>query len=267
MTNYTQILPLKTDERVADQFGWLPESVITPGKGTAWREIIGDSGDISTRRSTDTKYLPNLKFSEFNPDLAEKIIRYWSLPNDLILDPFAGRATRGIVALKLGRRYDGYEIAPTTFEKTEVKIKSLGGRLFKADGCTLEYHKDGSAQMIFTCPPYHRLERYESATGQLSDIKDYSAFLNSIRECAKNCYLSLDIGRFAVIVVADWRDGKAFRLFHVDTISAMESAHFTTWDIVVIKNHSPFTRLQAGKVAANRYTSKTHEYALVFRKE
>jgi hypothetical protein len=34
----------------------------------------------------------------------------------------------------------------------------------------------------------------------------------------------------------------------------------------LIKNFSPFAALQMGKVAAKRYTSKIHEYLLVFRK-
>ena len=37
-------------------------------------------------------------------------------------------------------------------------------------------------------------------------------------------------------------------------------------DIIVMKNKSPFARVQIGKVAAKRYTSKVHEYILVFRK-
>ena len=36
---------------------------------------------------------------------------------------------------------------------------------------------------------------------------------------------------------------------------------------MIMKNISPFAALQAGKVASKRYTSKVHEYVLVFRKE
>ena len=38
-------------------------------------------------------------------------------------------------------------------------------------------------------------------------------------------------------------------------------------DLIVMKNKSPFASMQIGKVAAKRYTSKVHEYILVFRKE
>lgn len=261
---YSQVMPLETDRTIKDQFGWVPESVYTPGKGQDWKDKIGDDGDIDTRRSEDAKYLPGLRYSEFNPELAEIIIRYWSMPGDLIVDPFAGRATRGIVGLSLGRKYQGYEIASMTYQKTLAKIQPLGGELFNSDGCELS--QSNFADLIFTCPPYHQLEKYESAQGQLSDLKEYSEFLTRISRCAERCYSILDIGKFACWVVADWRDGKAFRIFHSDLIAIFKKANFTPWDIVVIKNHSPFTHLQAGKVAANRYTSKTHEYLMVFRK-
>lgn len=41
----------------------------------------------------------------FPVELAEKVIRYYSFKNDVILDPFAGTGTTGKAALKLGRRF------------------------------------------------------------------------------------------------------------------------------------------------------------------
>ena len=38
-------------------------------------------------------------------------------------------------------------------------------------------------------------------------------------------------------------------------------------DIIVMKNDTIFAALQMGKCASKRYTSKVHEYILVFRKE
>lgn len=41
----------------------------------------------------------------FPLELAEKVIKYYSFRNDVILDPFAGTGTTGRAALKLGRRF------------------------------------------------------------------------------------------------------------------------------------------------------------------
>jgi DNA modification methylase len=260
--HYNLIMPMDENDTVKNQFGWLPLSVFKPERKEAWRELIGDDGDTTTRRSADTKYLPGLRFSEFHPHLAEIVIRYWTMPLDLIVDPFAGRATRGIVAGELGRRYVGYEIAPQTFEKDIEK----GLDIINADGCAMQHTTDTSVDCVFTCPPYHRIEKYESAGSQLSDIKDYDEFLHKIHQCGINILRVLKPGKFLCWVCGDWRDGKAFRLFHVDCLRMFSDIGLIPHDIVVIHNNSPFAPLQAGKVAAKRYTSKTHEYLLVFRK-
>lgn len=263
---YQQILPMSVDSTVKEQFGWCPVSVFKPERRDDWKAIIGDDGDETTRRSEDAKYLPGLRFSEFHPHLAEMVVRYWSLEKDLIVDPFAGRATRGIVGLTLGRRYQGYEVAASTFRKTQEKIAPLGGQLECFDGCHLAHTLNDSVDLVFTCPPYHRLEKYESAPSQLSDIADYDKFLEQITICAKNVARVLKPGKFLCWVVGDWRDGKAFRLFHADSLRIFQQFGLVPHDVVIVHNNSPFAPLQAGKVAAKRYTSKVHEYLLVFRK-
>lgn len=267
MRCYSQILPFDVQDTVKNQFGgWLPVSVFRPERREEWREVVGDEGDEQARRSDDAQYLPGLRFSEFHPHLAEIVIRYWSMEGDLIIDPFAGRATRGVVALRLGRKYQGYEVAPSTFAKVSPKLKVLGGNLECADGCKMASTASESADLVFTCPPYHRLEKYESAADQLSDIENYKQFLERIWECICNVVRVLKPGKFCCWVCADWRDGKAFRLFHADCLDMFRQSILVPWDIVIVHNNSPFAPLQAAKVAAKRYTSKVHEYLLVFRK-
>jgi DNA modification methylase len=41
----------------------------------------------------------------FPASLAERVIRYWSFEDDVVLDPFAGVGTVGMVAARLGRRF------------------------------------------------------------------------------------------------------------------------------------------------------------------
>jgi hypothetical protein len=47
----------------------------------------------------------------------------------------------------------------------------------------------------------------------------------------------------------------------------MQNQKLKHHDTVIMENQSPFASLQLGKVAANRYTSKIHEFILVFKKE
>ena len=261
---YQLVLPMDRNDTVKNQFGWLPLSVYKPGKGKEWDQFIQDDGDpAGTRRSQGAKYLPGLRFSRFNPELAEKVIRYWSLEDSVILDPFSGRSTRAVVATQLKRHYVGYEIVPQVAKRTQ---EMSGATIHIADGCLMDQTPDNSADLVFTCPPYHRLERYEVIEGQLSEIKPYDQFLVSIARAAGNIFRVMKPGAFLCWVCADWRDGKAFRLFHRDSLQIFEETGLMTHDIVIIHNNSPFAPLQAGKVAAKRYTSKVHEYLLVFRK-
>ena len=269
---YQQLLPMSTDDTVKNQFGWLPTSVYKPGKGKDWDAFFIDDGDpAGTRRSADCKYLPGLRYSRFNPELAETVIRYWSLPGATIIDPFSGRSTRGVIATVVERCYEGYEIVPAVAQQTVKSIRAAAPEadfnIYQADGCLMELTGNETADLVFTCPPYHRLERYESVPCQLSDIKKYNDFLDKIQLAATNIARVMKPGAFCCWVCADWRDGKAFRLFHKDSLDIFSQTGLTVHDIVVIHNNSPFAPLQAGKVAAKRYTAKTHEYLLVFRKE
>jgi len=264
--SYQQVLEMDENSTAISQFGWLPISIFKGSRALEWKGIIGDAGDHKAKRSENAEYLPGLRFSEFNPELAEMVIRYWSLEGNLVIDPFAGRGTRGIVALEWKRKYQGYEVAPRTFATSLPNIVERGGSLECLDGCILAHTLNESADLIFTCPPYHQLERYQSAAAQLSDITDYAEFLNRIRVCAKNCFRVLKAGKFACWVCADWRDEGCLRLFHVDSISAFKEQGFRVHDVVIVENISPFAPLQAGKVSAKRYTTKVHEYLLVFRK-
>jgi DNA modification methylase len=271
---YAQVLPLDTTKKVVDQFGWLPVSVRTPEKerNAAWDTRGAYLAAEETRRSSTAKYLPGLRFSEFHAALAEDIVRYWSMPGATVVDPFAGRATRAVVTTLLGRNYVGYEISPATFTKCTAHFATLGiaPTLINKDGTKLADTLDATADLVMTCPPYWNLEKYEAVTDQLSNHTSYADFLVSIQRTATNIARVLKPGAFGCWVCADFRalsgTRKGLLPFHVDSISAFTGAGLSLHDIIIIQNNSPFASLQAGKVAANRYTSKVHEYLLVFRK-
>ena len=57
------------------------------------------------------------------PDrLAEDLVRCFSAPGDLVLDPFLGSGTTAVVAAKLGRRFVGCEIAPEYVEIAKSRL-------------------------------------------------------------------------------------------------------------------------------------------------
>ncbi len=268
---YSKVLPLKDNEKVVTQVGWLPLSVIEPPRQTKkiWKKAYLNDGLDEQRRSDDAKYLSGLGFSEFHAGLTEDILHYWSTVDSVVVDPFAGRVTRAFVSSKLGRKYYGYEISPKTVDRVQKHLDSynIDSTIYLDNGCYMKQTPNDFADLVMTCPPYHQLEKYESVDNQLSDINDYETFLGMLEICAVNIKRVLKPGGFLVWVCADWRDGIEFRSFHTDSIRMFKNVGLKYHDIVVMKNKSPFASMQIGKVAAKRYTSKIHEYILIFRKE
>ena len=51
-----------------------------------------------------------------NLDHMKFVVRWWSDPEESIVDPFMGSGTTGVAAVKLGRRFTGIEIEPRYFD-------------------------------------------------------------------------------------------------------------------------------------------------------
>jgi DNA modification methylase len=266
---YKKLLPFHDDVKVMTQFGVLPLSVMAFLNDDKWECAYFEQDESEKRRSDDCEYLAGLGMSEFSSAICEFIVKYWSLENANIVDPFAGRATRAIISSKLNRKYVGYEISPMTYTRSQKQYfkAKVDPILYLSDGCLMKETPDEFAHLVMTCPPYGSIEKYESVPGQLSDIKSYDGFLTNISVCASNIYRVLKPGGFCCWVVGDWRDGSGYHQFSNDSINIFKKNGLIPHDTIIIKNNSPFAALQAGKAASKRISSKVHEYLLVFRKE
>ena len=73
--------------------------------------------------TVSTKPFPGSHFATFPPDLIEPCILAGSPKDGIVLDPFFGAGTTGIVSLKNGRYYIGIELNPEYAEMAENRIK------------------------------------------------------------------------------------------------------------------------------------------------
>lgn len=60
----------------------------------------------------------------FAPKLIERLVKFYTYKNDLILDPYAGVSTTAQVCKKLGRRYTTVELNPNYCEYAAEQLKS-----------------------------------------------------------------------------------------------------------------------------------------------
>lgn len=218
------------------------------------------------------------KYSEFSPLLASQIVEYWSNEDDLILDPFAGRGTRVMVAKRLKRKSVGLDISSefTSHIKEQISYKTT---LFDFEEGIDEYTpsiirtnsmempiKSNSVDFIYTCPPFWNIERYEKHQHQLSEVKEYDIFLEKLGLVLKECYRVLKDGKFIAIVVQDFRLWRKFYAFGAHTTNLLEDAGFSMWD-TVIRSYTTNVAVKLPDAKAQKFNVKIHEYVLVGRKE
>ena len=70
----------------------------------------------------NTKPYPEAHFATFPSTLVEPCLKLASSESDLILDPFIGSGTTGVVALQLGRRFLGIELNPAYLTIAEDRL-------------------------------------------------------------------------------------------------------------------------------------------------
>jgi DNA modification methylase len=212
--------------------------------------------------------------SEFNVNVAKNIISYWSEDKDVILDPFAGR-TRAIVSYAMNRSYIGYEVSKDVVQYMYNRFDELGIlRLpnfmvdIRNEDC-INIEKDiGEVDMIFTCPPYWDLEKYESCPGQLSDIKNYKEFLDELYIRLNMAGKCLKKGKYMCLVIGDFRrDGKYYTL-HSDLIRMFENNNDVKLHDIIVMQNIPFhtAAFYFGSMKKNKITTKAHEYLLVYKR-
>lgn len=72
----------------------------------------GRAGVYSSVRASTEQHRPNLHMTEKPLGLIEALVRDFTDPGDLVVDPFAGAGTTGYACVRLGRRFLGWEIEP-----------------------------------------------------------------------------------------------------------------------------------------------------------
>lgn len=209
--------------------------------------------------------------SIFDPVLCELAYRWFCPPGGLVLDPFAGGSVRGIVAAKLGRRYQGHELRAEQVEANRFQGVELCADApplwIEGDSRETIPASDAEADLVFSCPPYGDLEVYSDDEADLSAMA-HAEFLVAYREIIAAAVAKLKEDRFACFVVGEFRDkaGK-LRSFVPDTIAAFEAAGAAFYNDAILVTAVGSLPIRAGKqFSSTRKLGRTHQYVLVFVK-
>lgn len=208
--------------------------------------------------------------SIFDPVLCEIIYNWYSPEGGIVFDPFAGGSVRGVVAEMLGRHYIGIDLSQRQVDANQANADRLGvcPAWHCDDSRNMDaYIPDGSADLVFSCPPYHNLEQYSNHPLDLSNM-NYADFCTAYEDIIKKACNKLKNNRFAVFVVGDIRDSKGrYRGFDGFTKQAFQSCGLCLYNESILLNQYGTAPMRAGAIfSTNRKTAKVHQNVLVFYK-
>lgn len=208
--------------------------------------------------------------SVFDPVLCEVVYNWFCMAGGVVFDPFAGGSVRGVVAEMLGRRYIGIDLSEKQIDANQLNADRLG--VCPAWHCddsrnADRYIQDQSADLVFSCPPYHNLEKYSNHPLDLSNM-NYADFLKAYREIITISCRKLKQNRFAVFVVGDIRDSKgAYRDFVSDTKRIFQDCGLYLYNENILLEQYGTAPMRAGaQFSRGRKTVKVHQNVLVFFK-
>ena len=211
--------------------------------------------------------------SIFDPVLTELCYRWWCPAGGHILDPFAGGATRGVVATILGYKYTGVEIRQEQVDANLMQAAELNTHPIWIQGDSIKLSKilpkGAKYDMLFTCPPYYDREIYSSDKADGSTHDTYEEFIDWYRKIFAQAVRRLHDKRFAVVVVGEIRDQRTgvYRGFISDTIDTFNDLGLHFYNEAILITRLGSLRLRAGfQFAAGRKLGKTHQQVLVFWK-
>ena len=248
---------------------WQDRKRYWKGKGmisTAGRpdSLVGYSKEIALQGATET--------SEFDPVLTEILYRWLTPPEGMILDPFAGGSVRGIIAALLGREYTGVDLREEqTLANREQALELTPDH--QPNWITGDSHnikklcKGVKADFLFSCPPYHDLEKYSDDPKDLSTM-DYTTFIKAYETIIKRSSELLKDNRFACFVVSEIRDKKGLcKGFVRDTIAAFEAAGLQLYNEAILIHCTGSLGLRCKQpFLKSRKLGRHHQNVLIFIK-
>ena len=105
---------------------------VIPGQtvGTHRPDREESAYDVDTRNKRSvwtvaTKPFAEAHFATFPPELIRPCVLAGSRPGDIVLDPFSGAGTTGLVALENNRQYVGCELNPDYITLTHRRLAGL----------------------------------------------------------------------------------------------------------------------------------------------
>ena len=247
-----------------------------------WRALGVNEGHNEQTNTSQPKLKKFSRTSVFDPVLAECIYLWFAPAAGTVLDPFAGEATKGIVAGFAGLRYTGCErrrnqVCANERQARSVakKYKAIGGKgtfiapsWIECDSARMDESLPTGERydLIFTSPPYYNKEKYSGSHEDGSTFKTYPAFLEWYKKIFQQAVGRLKPNRFLVVKVQNLTDANGFYVNFVgDNIRLFESLGLRLYsDAILATPIGSAAQRTSTRFPTSRQLENAHQNILCF---
>ena len=229
-----------------------------------WQGVNGYSNVVNTRRHVDdsgevvaTTKSHNGNASVLDPLACEVITRFF-MPSagGRMYNPFGGGVQMGFVAGASGYEYLASEIRQNQVDANNSICSQFAPRVSWVQSDSSTYEPDGEFDMVFTCPPYYKVETYldydgAPPPGEINSAPTYQEFRDLLFSGYKRAIAKLRDNRFFVVMTGDSRDKNgAYYCSEAETELFLRDQGLSVYNRIVYLE-CEFTRLAHAKRTLN----------------
>jgi hypothetical protein len=182
-----------------------------------WQGSNGYSQVVNTRRKleggevVESTKAHNGNASVLDPVACEVIARFF-MPKGgrRVYNPFGGGVQMGFVSGASGYEYVASEIRKNQCDANNAICSEFESvKWVQSDSST--YTPDGKFDLVFTCPPYYKVEKYldydgNPPEGEINSMDTYEKFRDTLFAGYKKAIEALNDDSFFVVMTGDSRD-------------------------------------------------------------
>lgn len=229
-----------------------------------WQGENGYSNVVNTRRTIDengevvaTTKAHNGNASVLDPAACEVIARFF-MPKSggKVYNPFGGGVQFGYVAGACGYEYLASEIRQNQVDANNAICAEFGGRVKWVQGDSATYDPGDGIDLVFTCPPYYKVEKYldydgKPPPGEINSCPSYEEFRELLFSGYRKAIARMNDNRFFVVMTGDSRDKNgAYYCSEAETEMFMKEQGLSVYNRIVYVE-CEFTRLAHAKRTLN----------------
>lgn len=198
-----------------------------------------------------TGHSHNGNASVLDPVACEVILRFF-MPRDgrRVYNPFGGGVQFGFIAGSYGYEYVASEIRKNQCDANNAICDAIPARWVHGDSAA--YEPEGMFDLVFTCPPYYKVEEYldydgEPPAGEINSMGTYAEFRAALWSGYERAIAHLNDNRFFVVMTGDSRDKHgAYYCSEAETELFFKDRGLSVYNKIVYLE-SEFTRLAHAK--------------------